>query len=165
MNLTTQTTIRLQLLVRHLAWFVIAICISGCTSEGFNRDGQKRDRWDSPLTPTPGDPERGKVIVTDRRVGMCLLCHNAPFANDPVKDQAQGNISTNLAGVGTRWSAGQLRLRVMDSRQIDPTTVMPPYHPLADTQALVRVGNQWRGKPILDAQQVEDVVAFLSTLK
>jgi L-cysteine S-thiosulfotransferase len=158
-------------LFQRVASFVvlgcILVCVSSCASKDLVKNGRERsiDRWDTPLTATLGDPARGKAIVSDRRVGMCLLCHSAPFANDPVKDQAQGNIATNLSGVGARWSVGQLRLRIMDSRQVDPNTVMPPYYPLAEMRALERVGAVWKDKPILDAQQVEDVVAFLSTLK
>jgi L-cysteine S-thiosulfotransferase len=120
-----------------------------------------------PLVTTPASAERGRSIVSDRRVGMCLLCHTAPFANDPVKDQPQGNIATNLAGAGSRWSEAQLRLRIVDSRRLDSASVMPSYHAVADDKAQLtqRVGAAWRNKPILDPQQIEDVVAFLRTLK
>jgi L-cysteine S-thiosulfotransferase len=120
-----------------------------------------------PLTAAAASAERGKSIVSDRRVGMCLLCHSAPFANDPVKDQPQGNIATNLAGSGSRWSEAQLRLRIVDSRRLDANSVMPSYHIVPDeaTHRQQRIGATWKNKPILDAQQIEDVVAFLRTLK
>jgi L-cysteine S-thiosulfotransferase len=126
-----------------------------------------RDGIPKPLTAAPASVERGKAIVSDRRVGMCMLCHTAPFANDPVKDQPQGNIATNLAGTGSRWSEAQLRLRIVDSRRLDERSLMPSYHVVADEamQLQQRIGQAWRNKPIFDAQQVEDVVAFLRTLK
>ena len=111
-----------------------------------------------PLTATPGDAARGRAIVANRQVGLCLLCHTGPFP----EERFQGNLAPDLAGVGERWSTGQLRLRVVDSRRLNPQTIMPSYH---RTEGLVRVGRAWRGRPVLDAQQVEDVVAFLATLR
>ena len=110
------------------------------------------------LTAVPGDAAKGRLIVGNRQMGMCLLCHQAPMA----EDRFQGDISTNLAGVGARWTVPQLRLRIVNSRQINPQTVMPAYH---RTDGLQRVPASARGKPILDAQQVEDVVAWLASLK
>jgi L-cysteine S-thiosulfotransferase len=109
------------------------------------------------LTGAAGDPARGRAIVTNRQVGMCLLCHTGPFP----EERFQGNLAPDLAGAGRRWSEGELRLRIVDSRRIDAATIMPAYH---RTEGLVRVAPAWRGKPILSADQVEDVVAFLMTL-
>ena len=110
------------------------------------------------LTSAPGDAERGRAIVANRQVGLCLLCHPAPIP----EERFQGNLAPDLAGSGSRWSEGQLRLRVVDARRVNPDTIMPSYHRAADGR---RVGPAWRGKPVLDAQQVEDVVAYLVTLK
>jgi sulfur-oxidizing protein SoxX len=93
------------------------------------------------LTGAPGDPERGREIVGNRQVGLCLLCHT---------------------GAGTRASIGQLRLRIVDASRLTPNTIMPPYYRV---DGLTRVAASYRGKPILSAEQIEDVVAFLSTLK
>ncbi len=101
---------------------------------------------------------RGRSIVTQRQLGLCLLCHSGPFP----EERFQGNVAGSLAGVGGRWTAGQLRLRIVDSRRLNPDTVMPSFHRI---DGLARVGKAWVGKPILDAQQVEDVLAFLLTLK
>ena len=109
------------------------------------------------LTGTQGDPARGRGIVASRQVGLCLLCHSGPFP----EERFQGNLAPDLAGAGTRWSEGQLRLRIADSARITPATIMPAYH---RTDGLTRVAPVWRGKPILGAQQIEDVVAFLMTL-
>jgi len=111
-----------------------------------------------PLTGTPGDASRGRAIVVDRRVGMCLLCHRGPFPEEPM----QGTIGTALAGVGARLDESRLRLRVVDSQRLHPDSVMPPYHRV---DGLTRVGTAWASRPILSAQQVEDVVAFLRTLR
>ena len=89
---------------------------------------------------------------------MCLLCHQAPIA----EEKFQGDISTNLAGVGARWNAAQLRLRIVDARRLNPQSVMPSYHRV---DGLTRVAKAVQGKPVFDAQQVEDVVAYLVTLK
>ncbi len=116
------------------------------------------DAIPQPLTAVPGDAARGRTIVLDRRQGLCLLCPSGPFP----EERTPGTLASDLAGAGSRWSAAQLRLRVADPKQLDPHTLMPAYH---RTTGLERVGSAWQGRPILDAQQVEDVVAFLLTLK
>jgi len=110
------------------------------------------------LTPAPGDAARGRAIVVNKQLGLCLLCHTGPFDDEPF----QGNLAPDLAGAGARLTEGQLRLRLVDSRRVNPATIMPAYH---RTEGLVRVGPAWQGKPLLAAQQVEDVVAFLLTLR
>jgi sulfur-oxidizing protein SoxX len=116
------------------------------------------DAIPAPLTPTPGDPARGRAIVVNRRIGLCLLCHSGPFP----EEKLQGNLAPDLAGTGARWSAGQLRLRLVDASRLNPDTIMPPYYRVG---GLDRVAPALRGKPILSAQQIEDVVAFLVTLR
>ena len=110
------------------------------------------------LTGAPGDAARGRAIVVDRTRGLCLLCHAGPFP----EEQFQGNLGPNLAGVGGRLSSGQLRLRLVDGRALNPETIMPSYYSLA---GLARVGRAWQGRPILSAAEIEDVVAFLATLR
>ena len=105
-----------------------------------------------------GDPARGRVIVADRQVGLCLLCHSGPFP----EERFQGNLAPDLRGAGARWSEAQLRLRIVDSSRINPATIMPAYH---RTEGLTRVAPAWRDKPVLSAAQIEDVVAFLLTLR
>ena len=107
---------------------------------------------------TAGDAARGRAVVASRQVGLCLLCHQAPIA----EERQQGNLGTDLAGTGSRWSVAQLRLRIVDAKRFNPDSLMPAYH-RSDGHA--RVGTAWKGKPVLDAQQVEDVVAYLATLK
>jgi L-cysteine S-thiosulfotransferase len=119
------------------------------------------DGLPQPLTDQPGDATRGRAIVVNRQQGLCLLCHSGPFADVPAREQ--GNLTSNLAGAGTRWTAAQLRLRVADARRLDPEGLMPSLH--VRREGLSRVGPAWQGRPVLDAQQVEDVVAFLQTLR
>jgi sulfur-oxidizing protein SoxX len=120
--------------------------------------GDRADAIPDSLTGARGDPTRGRAIVTDRRVGLCLLCHSGPFP----EERFQGNLAPSLQGAGSRWSEGQLRLRIVDSARINPATIMPAYH---RTEGLVRVAPQYRGKPVLTPEQIEDVVAFLTTLR
>jgi sulfur-oxidizing protein SoxX len=112
----------------------------------------------TPLTTTPGDPARGRAIVANRQVGLCVLCHTAPIA----EERFQGDLAPDLAGAGSRWSEGELRARVVDARMANPATIMPPY---GVTDGLTRVAASFRGKPLLTAQEIEDVVAYLVTLK
>jgi L-cysteine S-thiosulfotransferase len=116
------------------------------------------DAIPAPLTGGTGDAARGRAIVVDRQKGLCLLCHSGPFP----EERFQGNLAPNLQGAGSRWSAGQLRLRLVDSRKLDPGTIMPPYYVI---DGLDRVAPAYRGKPILAAEEIEDVVAFLATLR
>lgn len=111
-----------------------------------------------PLSTTPGDAARGRAIVANRQLGLCLLCHTAPIA----EERFQGDLGPGLAGAGKRWSEAQLRLRVADSRALNPASVMPRY---AAPPNGARVGAAWQGKPILSPQQIEDVVAWLRTLQ
>jgi sulfur-oxidizing protein SoxX len=120
--------------------------------------GAATDAIDTPLTAQPGDPARGRQIVVDRQLSACLLCHSGPFP-DP---HLQGNIGPSLDGVGSRLSAGQIRMRLIDARKLNPDTVMPPYYVV---DGLNRTGRPWQGKSALSAQQIEDVVAFLTTLR
>ena len=105
-----------------------------------------------------GDPARGRAIITNRQVGLCLLCHSGPFP----EEKLQGTLAPDLKGAGLRSTRGQLRLRIVDASRINPDTIMPPYYRI---DGLARIAPLFRGKPILTAQQIEDVVAFLETLR
>lgn len=110
------------------------------------------------LTAVPGDAARGRAIVVSRQKGLCLLCHRGPFP----EERTPGDLASDLAGVGSRWSEAQLRLRVADMRRLNPDSPMPSFHRLPDA---ARVAPAYAGRPVLDAQEVEDVVAFLRTLR
>jgi L-cysteine S-thiosulfotransferase len=112
----------------------------------------------APLEGLIGDAARGRVLVVNRQKGLCLICHSGPFP----EERFQGTLSPSLAGAGARSTDGQLRLRMVDSRKVNPSTLMPAYH---STEGLERVGTAWRDRPILTAQEIEDIVAFLKTLR
>ncbi len=110
------------------------------------------------LTGEPGDPDRGRAIVLSRQRGLCLLCHAGPFP----EERFQGDLAPNLAGAGARLTEGQLRLRMVDGRRLNPDTIMPSYF---STEGLRQVGRAWQGRTVLTAEEIEDVVAFLVTLR
>lgn len=115
------------------------------------------DGIEAPLTERPGDPVRGRAVVASRQTGLCLLCHAAPIP----EERFQGSIGPDLHGVGARLTPAQLRLRLVDAARANPDTVMPSYYVVAGR---TRVGAAWRDRPILDAGQIEDIVAYLATL-
>ncbi len=110
------------------------------------------------LTGAKGNVERGRSIVVNRQVGLCLLCHSGSFP----EEKFQGTLAPDLKGTGARWSEGQLRLRLVDASQLNPNTIMPPYYRI---DGLTRVAPAFQAKPVLSAEQIEDVVAYLATLR
>lgn len=109
------------------------------------------------LTAAPGDAARGRALVVQRS-STCILCHSGPFP----ELKFQGDLAPSLAGSGSRWSEGQLRLRLVDASHLNAATIMPSYYRV---DGLDRVGPSWRGKPILSAEQIEDIVAYLASLR
>jgi len=110
-----------------------------------------------PLTGAAGDAARGRAVFANRQVSTCLLCHA-----DPSADVAQPTIGPSLREVGARLTPSQIRLRLVDASRLDPETVMPPFYAVA---GLRRVAHAWQGRPVLTATQIEDLVAFLATLR
>ena len=111
-----------------------------------------------PLTGQAGDPARGVALMQDRQRSLCSLCHAGPFA----LAHQQGTLAPDLQGIGARLSEGQLRLRVVDIKRLVPDSIMPSY---ARTDGFTRVAAAWRGKPVLTAAEIEDVIAYLATLR
>jgi L-cysteine S-thiosulfotransferase len=109
------------------------------------------------LTGASGDAARGRALVAERS-STCILCHSAPLP----EVRFQGDLAPSLAGAGSRWSVPQLRLRLVDATRLNPATIMPSYYRV---DGLERVGRNWQGKPILSAEQIEDIVAYLATLR
>lgn len=109
-------------------------------------------------TSRPADPANGRRIVVDRRKGLCLLCHSGPFP----EVRFQGDLAPSLAGAGSRWTVPQLRARLVDSRQSHDGSLMPPYF---RSEGQTRVAPAYAGKTILTAEEIEDVTAFLATLR
>ena len=110
----------------------------------------------APLTDQPGDAARGLRLMGDRQKGGCLNCHAVPNAKSP------GDLGPDLAGVASRQSVAVLRLRIVDPRRLDPAARMPAFYSL---DGLTRVAPAFQGKPLLQPQEIEDVLAYLATLK
>jgi sulfur-oxidizing protein SoxX len=111
-----------------------------------------------PLVSGGGDVARGRMLIVARESANCVLCHAVPDA----AVRFSGDVGPSLAGIGARLSAAQLRLRVSDNLRVNPATVMPSYFKV---DGLDRVAAQYAGKPILTGQDVEDIVAYLRTIK
>ncbi len=110
------------------------------------------------LTGNAGDPVKGRAVAIDRKLGNCLACHKMPIP----EQQFHGEVGPDLAGVAGRFSEGELRLRVVDSKKLIPDTIMPAFY---RNSGFHRVAKKFQGKSVLSAEQVEDVVAYLMTLK
>ena len=145
----------------HVActWLAAATFALPCTAraQGLRAYVAVGDAIPASLTGMPGDATRGRALVVER-TSTCILCHSGPFP----EQKFQGDLAPDLAGAGSRWSEGQLRLRLVDGSGLNPATIMPSYYRV---EGLVRVGPAWRGRPILSAEQIEDIVAYLATLR
>ena len=111
-----------------------------------------------PLDRRSGDSARGRRLVLDRETGNCLICHQVPISSEP----SQGDLAPSLAGVGSRLTPGQIRMRLVDQSKLNPATLMPAYYRTSD---LKRVASKYKAVPVFSAQEIEDVVAWLGTLK
>ena len=105
-----------------------------------------------------GDSQAGRTIVASRQKGLCLLCHSGPFPEEPF----QGNIAPNLSDLVANLSATQLRARIMNPAITNPQTIMPSYY---QPEHLTRVSKPYQGQSILSLKEIDDVVAYLMTLK
>ena len=123
----------------------------------FSSPGFANDEIPASLTGSKGDPARGRAIVANRQVGLCLLCHSGPFP----EERFQGDLAPDLRSAA-RLTEGQIRQRIVDPARANPDTIMPAYY---RTEGLTRVAPAFRGKPVLSAEQIEDVVAYLMTLR
>lgn len=154
-------------LLRALSSVIATACVAGIALLAFAGDAAATrlatyrivgDEVPERLDGIVGDAARGRQIVLDRNVGNCLICHAVP---EP-RERFMGDVGPDLAGVGERLGAGQIRLRLIDSSRVAPTSVMPPYYRVEGLQS---VGAPWRDKPVLTSRQIEDVVAYLVSLK
>lgn len=146
------------MLRRAVCAVVIAAGLGSACAQEFASYAVQGDGIAQPLAGLQGDAQRGRAIVASRQSGLCLLCHAAPIP----EERFQGDLAPSLAGAGARYSEAQLRLRVVDPRRVNPGSFMPAFHSPGNPS---RVGGAWAGKPILSAQQVEDVVAWLASLR
>ena len=116
------------------------------------------DAVQTALSPNPGDPIKGRAIVTSRQTGLCILCHSGPFP----EERFQGNLAPDLRLSVANLSVGQLRARLVDPARSNPNTIMPAYFRIDHLQ---RVAPQFSGKTVLTGQEIEDVLAYLLTIK
>lgn len=116
------------------------------------------DEIPSPLTSVTGDAELGRLVFVEREQGHCVLCHQV----DGLDAEFQGDIGPRLSDVGSRLTPGQIRLRIVDYQEVLSGALMPSYFRIHD---LNQVEDHYEGKPMLTAQQIEDLVAWLSTLR
>jgi sulfur-oxidizing protein SoxX len=148
---------------KELNCLLAALMLAGMPAVGVAADYvgwvASNDAISEPLAGLTGDAGRGLKLVLDRRQGNCLACHKMPVEGELF----QGNLGPPLEGVGSRLTPAQIRLRIVDQRQLNPGTVMPGYY--RDPAGLNRVAPGFEGKPYFTPQQVEDVVAYISTLK
>ncbi|MEQ8860926.1 MAG: sulfur oxidation c-type cytochrome SoxX [Pseudomonadales bacterium] len=151
-----------MLAVAALATGVAAWAVAGApaaaTADGLLDFEVRGDAVPAALGGLIGAASRGRAIVIDRREGNCMICHHLPIEEQPF----QGELGPPLDAVGARLSEGQIRLRLLDQSLLNPDTLMPPYYRV---RGLTNVASEYRGQPALDAQQIEDVVAYLTTLK
>lgn len=141
--------------------FGIALAISALLA--LSNFSQAQMIWDGDAIPSslsgqPGDPSKGLSIVTNRQTGLCILCHAGPFP----QERFMGNLAPDLKLSVANLSAAQLRARLVDPTQSDPNTIMPAYFRI---DHLNRVAPQFAGKTVLSAQEIEDVIAYLLTIK
>jgi sulfur-oxidizing protein SoxX len=116
------------------------------------------DAMPGSLTGRPGDAARGRELAFARDRGNCPVCHVMPAPDE----RSHGNVGPSLAGLAGRLTEGQIRLRVVDARRLNPSSMMPAYHRV---DGLKRVARPLAGRPVLSAEEVEDVVAYLLTLR
>jgi sulfur-oxidizing protein SoxX len=111
------------------------------------------------LTGKSGDAAKGVKAFTNRKQGNCLACHQVTALS---AQPFHGEIGPPLDGVAERYNEAQLRMQVINAKVINPDTIMPAFY---RADGLHMVSKKFKGKPILTAEQVEDIVAYLKTLK
>lgn len=116
------------------------------------------DAIPQPLAGRRGDPALGRELIGARHQSLCVLCHALPSG----AAQLQGTLAPDLAGIGARLSEGQIRLRIVDMKRVNPESIMPAYHALRPG---ARTAPGWQGRPVLGAAEIEHLVAYLVTLK
>jgi sulfur-oxidizing protein SoxX len=142
-------------------WLGIALAISALLALPIPSQAQiiwYGDAIPSSLSGQPGDPIKGRIIVTSRQTGLCILCHAGPFP----EERFQGNLAPDLKLSVAYLSAAQLRARLVDPSKTNANTIMPAYFRIDHLQ---RVAPPFAGKTVLSAQEIEDVIAYLLTIK
>ena len=146
-------------------FFGVAAAAALCAVAGFSAQAETFIRYEvvggaiaRSLTGKAGDPVKGRKTAINRKKGNCLACHVMP-----VPEQADhGAVGPPLNDVGSRLGAGEIRLRIVNPKIVNPDTIMPAFYRI---HGLHRVQKKWQGKTIISAQDVEDLVAYMMTLK
>lgn len=141
-----------------VALAVASIAVGEAIAAGLAPYRVAGDAIPAPLGGLAGDADRGLKVAVDRKRGNCVACHALPAADASFP----GDVGPSLANVGERLSPGQIRLRVVDQTRVVSRTVMPAYYRVDD---LANVAPEYAGKPILSAGEIEDLVAYLSSLR
>ena len=148
-----------------LVWLAVLVCASVTAAErgtlALRPYVVEGDTIAASLTGRSGDAARGAQLIQQRQTSLCVLCHAGPFP----EPHLQGTLAPDLTGVGARLSAAQLRLRIVAMKRLNPQSIMPSYYAVVPDSAALPVSREWRGKPILDAAEIEDLVAYLQTLQ
>ena len=144
--------------MRRILLFALLCVLPALAQQEYRIEG---DAIAQALAPD-GDATRGRQLVAARDPANCILCHGAPEALREAGVRFSGDLAPPLDGAGARWTPAQLRLRLVDSARLNPQTIMPAYY---RTEGLTEVATAYRGKPILSAREIEDLIAYLSTLK
>jgi sulfur-oxidizing protein SoxX len=144
--------------LRLVGGALLAAIVSLATSTASFAQSRSVVEINEPLVNQPGDAVRGRAIVLSRQSGLCILCHSGPFP----EERFQGNMAPDLGMSAQRLTASQLRARIVDASVFNPETIMPKYY---SHTGLNRVASGYAGKTILTGQEIEDVVAFLMSLK
>lgn len=142
----------------RLALIVVVFLAAPAAADPMRPYSITGDAIAQPLAGRPGNASRGRELVANRPASLCLLCHQAPVP----EPHAQGTLAPDFTGVGSRLSEGQIRLRIVDMAHIEHSTIMPSYYRVIDH---ARTAAVWRGRPVLAAEEIEDIVAFLVTLR
>lgn len=150
-----------------MKWLLLALCASASVASATPPVQRLQaytvvgDAIEKSLTGQAGDATRGAALIQQRHKSLCVLCHSGPFP----EPYLQGTLAPDLTGIGARLSAGQLRLRVVDMKRLNPDSIMPTYYAVIANSKDTRVAASWRDKPVLTAEEIEDLVAYLQTLR
>lgn len=144
---------------KHLSILLLLFVTTTLNAAEFMPWQQNNFAIEKPLGGKVGDANQGQILASTKSKGNCLACHRLPIKSS----EFHGTLGPTLLGIGSRLNAAQIRLRVVDEKQINPMTIMPGYH--RDPKLLNRVLEQFQDQAVLSAQEIEDIVAYLVSLK
>jgi len=137
---------------------VLSPVLLGCQATPRTEHADNIDSLPTPLTAQSGDIARGRALFASREGGHCVLCHQL----DGLEVAFQGNLGPSLNNIGARFSPAQLRMRIVDYDRIKPGVAMPSYY---RQDGLNQVEDRFVNQTVLSAQDIEDIIAYLGTIK